>query len=113
MLLLEAGKKEEGLDLLFLAAELLPSDTGALRRAEAALSSPGDLFLRLRLLRRILERNGDDPAALSGLARLYLEAGVRLGEAEKLAGRLAALQPGAENGSLLRSIQEKRKDSGG
>lgn len=113
MLLLEAGKKEEGLDLLFLAAELLPSDTEALRRAEAALTSPGDLFLRLRLLRRILERNGDDPAALSGLARLYLEAGVRLGEAEKLAGRLAALQPGAENGSLLRSIQEKRKDSGG
>ena len=74
---------------------------------------PGDLFLRLRLLRRIILRSGDDPLALSGLARIYLDAGVRLEEAERVAGRLAALQRGPESEALLRAAKEKRKGSGG
>ncbi len=107
--LLAEDSREKALDLLFLAADLEPTGTEALRLAAGALAAPGEAFVRFRLLRRLLERAPDDPDALAAAARAYLELGSRLDEAETLALRLEKARPGDESAKLLAAIRDRRK----
>ena len=108
-LLLAEGSREKALDVLFLAADLEPTGTEALRLAAGALTGPNEAFLRLRALRRLLELAPDDPESLAAAARLYVELGLRLDEAESLALRLMKARPGDESAKLLAAIRERRK----
>jgi tetratricopeptide (TPR) repeat protein len=110
--LLEKGSREMALDFLFLAADLLPADTESLERAAGALTAPGQTFLRLSLLRRILERSPAPAAALRGLVQLYLDLDLRLGEARSLAQRLDSIQPGEESRRLLTAASERLRSRG-
>jgi tetratricopeptide (TPR) repeat protein len=103
------GSREKALDCLFLAAELEPSSAESLRLAQGALTGPRATFLRLRALRRLLERQPADEEALESAARLYLDLGLRLDVAESLALRLQALKPGEASARLLREIGERKR----
>ncbi len=102
------GKREEALDLFFLAGEILPRNGEPLRLAAALLDQPKDVFVRLHLLREILGRSGgSDANALNDLARTYLANGMRLEEAERLAQKLAGLEPGGDGPRLLAEVRER------
>ena len=74
-----------------------------------ALTGLRETFIRLHTLRRILERASPDTEALKALARLYLDFGLRLDEAESLALRLQSLSPSDESAKLLADIRERKK----
>jgi len=107
----DLGKREEALDQFLLAGALLPTNAEPLRRAAALFDRPSELFVRLHLLRVILERtNGADANALKGLAGAYIAKGMRLAEAERLAKKLAQTEPGGDAAKMLAEIEGRKGD---
>ncbi|HVR76334.1 MAG TPA: hypothetical protein VMT52_18540, partial [Planctomycetota bacterium] len=102
------GLRDRALDCFLLGADLDRESLAGLSAAEAILTSPRDVFLRLRTLRRILERSPGDAAALETLIRAYLELGIRLPEAEELALRLLDVRPGEDSERLLTAVRARR-----
>lgn len=102
------GLRDRALDCLLLSADLDRESLAGLRAAAAILTSPRDVFLRLRTLRRILERAPGDAAALEILIRAHLELEIRLPEAEALALRLLGVRPGGDSERLLTAVRERR-----
>ncbi|MBI4601692.1 MAG: tetratricopeptide repeat protein [Planctomycetes bacterium] len=107
-LLLAQGPRETALELFFLAAELDPGGAEALRLAAGALAAPREAFQRLNVLRRLLGAAPGDPWVLERLVRAYLELDLRLDEAERLAGVLAASTPAGEGERLLGEVRARR-----
>lgn len=114
------GDREGALDFLSLAADLDPQDAQALAATSALLRAPGEIFLRINALRRMLSRSprsgttaASPPAqALAGLVQAYLDLDLRLEEAESLAARLAAIQPGEEAARRLEAARSRRALAG-
>jgi hypothetical protein len=99
---LAAGERETALDCLYMAAALEDSSTVALDAIAAMLApSRSDLFERLHVLGRILARDPQDRGALEATAGLYLDLGVRLDEAERLARVLDRSPEGREAATAL------------
>lgn len=80
-----ALKDPRGFDLCFLASDLLPRDVDAIRLLLGGMRGPFDLFLRIRLLRRLVDLEPKDAPARLELAREYLALHVRLDEVDRLA----------------------------
>jgi predicted Zn-dependent protease len=107
LLYLEAGKillsfrEPAAFDLFLLAADLLPQNGEVLKLLLSAITRQQDVFVRLRLQRRLLELEPGNTASLKEVARIYLRLHVRLDEAERLARSLHAAEPSAESYLLL------------
>ena len=101
-------------DALFLAAELLPRDAEALGLLLRGTNVPRDIFVRLHLLRRLLDVASADAEALAEIAEIYLRFRVRAEEGRRIAERLHALGPTAQSHRLLGelSILARKRDEG-
>jgi tetratricopeptide (TPR) repeat protein len=102
---LHIGLKEPvGFELLLLAADLLPEDREALKLLLSGMTRNQDVFVRLRLLRRLLTLEPGEPAALREMAFVYTRLHVRLDEAKRLAEELGRVDPGPGACALLGEV---------
>ncbi len=110
------GDREAALDFLFLAADLDPKDAEALSALSSMLGAPGEVFLMINVLRRMIERlpaaASRSAPALAALVQAYLDLDLRLEEAEELAARLVAIQPGEESARRLEAARARRAQAG-
>jgi hypothetical protein len=82
-------------DFFFLAADLLPRNAEPLLLLLGGMRQSQDIFIRLHLLRRLLEIDASDPGAHEEIASHYIKFQVRLDEAARLARRLHEMRPSA------------------
>lgn len=102
-----ARDRDRALDAFMMAAALDAGSTKGLKAALKILDRPGDVFVRLSTMRRILQREAGDVEILELLAKTYLGLGVRLREAEGIASTLASLRPGAASEGLLSEVRAR------
>ncbi len=107
VLAMEVQDKDGALDAFLMAAALDPAATVGLKAAMKVLQKPGDVFVRLHSMRRILERDPDDGEILALLARTYIKLGVRGKEAMRIATQLAKLRPGSASEQLLKEARAR------
>lgn len=91
-------------DYLFLASDLDPANTPALKRLLSIRASPQEVFFRLRLLRRLLAAEPSSEGALYGIAEIFMKLHVRLEEARKLVAAGVRSHP---DSARLRSLRER------
>ncbi len=104
---MEVRDRDGALDAFLMAAELDPAATVGLKAALKVLQKPGDVFVRLHSMRRILERDPDDEEILALLARTYIKLGVRGEEAVRIATQLVTLRPGSASEQLLKEARAR------
>ena len=102
--ILRGGKDPRAFDHFALAADLLPTSSEPIRYYMSLSTDPGEVFVRLHHLRRWLAIEPDSTEVLGAIASIYLELGVRLDEAERLAERLHELSPSARSYRLRAEI---------
>lgn len=90
-------RERAGVDYLLLAGDLAPRDVEISRTVFPLLGRGHDIFVRLKLMRRILTVDPNSVAALHDLAEIYTRFHVRLSQAESLAERLHELAPDAKS----------------
>ena len=99
-------------DTLFLAADLMPSNTEVRELLLRSLRHPSDTFRRVALLRRLLELDPGNLEAAMSLAGIELQLHVLLDDAEKLARRVHAARPSALSYRLLAEVLLRRERAG-
>ena len=104
---MEVRDKDGALDAFLIAADLDPAATAGLKAALKVLQKPGEVFVRLHSMRRILKRDPDDAEILALLARTYIKLRVRGEEAVRIATQLATLRPGPASEQLLKEARAR------
>lgn len=84
-----------------LATDLDPSRGEVIKKLAGGIRGQGDLFVRLRLMRRLLAVEPKNAEALGEIAENYVRLHVRLDEAVRLAREVVAVSASADSYALL------------
>jgi hypothetical protein len=98
-------------NLLFLLADLMPREPEVLRLLLSGTTQLRDLFVRIHLLRRLLELEPEAKPILTELAGIYLKLHVRLAEGSRLAESLHRLGPSPQSYRLLGELALAQGDA--
>ena len=95
------SRTDHAATFLVFASDLDPTNPQYLAAAASQFRRSDEIFVRLHYLRRLLAAAPQNDAAIAGLASLYVQLEVRLGEAEKLARQFHQRRPSPDSYALL------------